>query len=76
MAMARMVTVRMSMSEYECDPKEITRLSFAAIRRETDLSNLPEDIMPIEVMVTAEDPATEAATPQQETVEDATTEAS
>ena len=47
MAMARMVTARMSMREYERDPKEITRLSFAAIRRETDLSNLPEDIMPM-----------------------------
>jgi len=41
----------------------------ATVTREEE----PEDIMPIEVMVTAEDPATEAATPQEETIEDATT---
>lgn len=35
------------MTNYVRDPAEITRLSFAAIRREADLSHLPADIEPI-----------------------------
>ena len=35
------------MTDYVRDPAEITRLSFAAIRREADLSGLPADIEPM-----------------------------
>ena len=35
------------MNDYVHDPAEITRLSFAAIRREADLSTLPADIVPM-----------------------------
>ena len=41
------VMARTSMNDYVRDPAEITRLSFAAIRREADLSALPEDIVPL-----------------------------
>ena len=41
------VMARTSMNDYVRDPAEITRLSFAAIRREADLSALPEDILPL-----------------------------
>jgi precorrin-8X/cobalt-precorrin-8 methylmutase len=47
MIMATIITVPMTMRNYERDPHEITRLSFAAIRREADLSAVPEDVMPI-----------------------------
>ena len=40
-------TSRTSMTDYVRDPAEITRLSFAAIRREADLSRLPADIEPM-----------------------------
>ena len=43
MAMA----TNMTMTDYVRDPTEITRLSFAAIRREADLSGMPEDIVPM-----------------------------
>jgi hypothetical protein len=44
----RIITILMTnMSNYVRDPKEITRLSFAAIRREADLTAVPEDIMPL-----------------------------
>jgi precorrin-8X/cobalt-precorrin-8 methylmutase len=42
-----MTTSRTSMTDYVRDPAEITRLSFAAIRREADLSRLPADIEPM-----------------------------
>ena len=35
------------MNDYVRDPAEITRRSFAAIRREADLSQLPDDIVPL-----------------------------
>ena len=35
------------MNDYVRDPAEITRLSFAAIKREADLSRLPADIEPL-----------------------------
>ncbi len=35
----------MTMNDYVRDPAEITRLSFAAIKREADLSGVPEDMM-------------------------------
>ena len=35
------------MNDYVRDPAEITRLSFAAIRREADLAQLPDDIVAI-----------------------------
>ena len=35
------------MNDYVRDPAEITRQSFAAIRREADLSALPEDVVPM-----------------------------
>ena len=38
---------RKRMNDYVRDPAEITRLSFAAIRREADLSALPDDIVPM-----------------------------
>ena len=41
------VMARTSMNDYVRDPTEITRLSFAAIRREADLSALPKDIVPL-----------------------------
>ena len=47
MAIITIITARMTMHNYERDPKEITRLSFAAIRREADLSGMPEDIVPM-----------------------------
>ena len=47
MIMTTITTVPMTMRNYERDPHEITRLSFAAIRREADLSAVPEDVMPI-----------------------------
>jgi len=40
-------TSRTNMNDYVRDPAEITRLSFAAIRREADLSALPEDVVPM-----------------------------
>ena len=43
----RMAITGMIMNDYVRDPAEITRLSFAAIRREADLSAVPEDIMPL-----------------------------
>lgn len=47
MAIITTITATMTMHNYERDPKEITRLSFAAIRREADLSGMPEDIVPL-----------------------------
>ena len=45
--MAMVMATTMTMTDYVRDPKEITRLSFAAIRREADLSGMPEDIVPM-----------------------------
>ena len=41
------ITAMMTMHNYERDPKEITRQSFAAIRREADFIGMPEDIVPM-----------------------------
>lgn len=45
--MATTAMARTRMNDYVRDPAEITRLSFAAIRREADLAQMPEDIVPI-----------------------------
>ncbi len=48
--MAIIITIIIAMTtmhKYKRDPREITRLSFAAIRREADLSGIPEDIVPM-----------------------------
>jgi len=48
----RIITVLMTnMSNYVRDPKEITRLSSAAIRCEADLTAVPEDIMPLALKI-------------------------
>ena len=44
-ATATAMTMAMTMNDYVRDPAEITRLSFAAIRREAELSQLPEDMV-------------------------------
>ena len=41
------MATNMTMTDYVRDPTEITRLSFAAIRHEADLSGMPEDIVPM-----------------------------
>ena len=43
----RTAVARTRMTDYVRDPAEITRRSFAAIRREADLSHIPGDIVPL-----------------------------
>ncbi len=47
MVITTTIMAMMTMHNYVRDPREITRQSFAAIRREADLSQVPEDIVPM-----------------------------